>query len=109
MINFRLLKQPQDHVGKCTEILPNKMQCYSAADFELTDSSNDPNFQVRQVCRFHARLIDQAQKQQAALVVNPVPEPTKTEKKIEPKSEPTQTTIQKDTVNVIPIKPTTTS
>lgn len=104
MIKFRLLTN-QDFKGRCTEMLVNRMQCYSGADFELSDSSNDPTFEKRQVCRFHANLLNEAQKLQAAIVVNPVDkntEPTKTEPKNEP--EPSKAT-QKDTVNVI-AKPT---
>ena len=59
MIQFRPLTN-NDLIGRCTEMLPNKMQCYKGADFELSDPSNE-SFENRQVCRFHAKLINQIQ------------------------------------------------
>ena len=61
MILFRLIdQQGKEFVGRCTEMLPNKMQCYSGADYEISASDNSIN--PRQVCRFHAKLIDAEQK-----------------------------------------------
>ncbi len=59
MILFRSLPNGEDFL-RCSEMLANRMQCYSGADYELSNPE-DETFTNRQVCRFHARVISQQQ------------------------------------------------
>jgi hypothetical protein len=47
-----LITLPRVAIGKCSEILENRLQCYKAADFQITL----PDGTTYQKCRRHAQL-----------------------------------------------------
>ncbi len=49
-------------IGKCTEMLPNHLQCWKAGDFVITvttppaEGQTEPTTTSYQKCRYHAQL-----------------------------------------------------
>ena len=78
-----------DEIGRCTELLPNKMQCYRGADYTYTNDITESNKAPRQVCRYHAKWLIELEKERIR---------TENTKSVE--TEPTKTT-EEDKKNVV--------
>jgi hypothetical protein len=52
-------KDKSIEILRCSEILPNKSQCYRGADYLYSNSVVEEEKAPRQVCRYHAKELIQ--------------------------------------------------
>ena len=69
-----LASVPGAFIGKCSEILPNRLQCWKAADFAITittppaEGEAEPTVTTYQKCRAHAQIEKNADDAAAVVV-----------------------------------------
>lgn len=68
MLTFRNLfpigvHRPKEFIGRCGQILGNRMQCTKGGTWEVTDDETNTRTQY---CTYHASLLEEKQKQALA-------------------------------------------
>ena len=91
-VSLVLLKNG-DEINRCTQMLPNQMQCYRGADYTFFNDVTEKT--PRQLCRYHAKeeLFKEqerlrAEQDKTANPEPPKPEPVKTENKVNVNAKP---------------------
>lgn len=72
MLTFRNLfppgRRPQERINNCGALLSNRMQCPKGGTWEVID---DVKKTTTQYCTMHARILEEAAKQQGTPVTTP--------------------------------------
>ena len=51
-----LMEIPRILIGRCAQVLPNRMQCWRAGDFQVLEATSKTETTIYQLCRTHVTL-----------------------------------------------------